>query len=201
MIALGPSGERESRTLRDDLETDGRPAWPSVTLSMDSVIKHTAGGIPRSGKSCSGAHTLVEVITVVMILSILACVAIPRFSLGAVWKTQARATALQIMTDLRRARSHAILHAAENPDGFALVMNGPPGQYSSYQVIDLRDSTVIADYDIPPNVRCSGGGHFEFGPLGNLKDGSDTELRVSVEDRRRIVSVVPATGMVRCTEQ
>lgn len=162
---------------------------------------HTAGVIPGPGKSCLRAHTLVEVITVVMILSVLACVVVPRFSMGAVWKTQARATALQIMTDLRRARSHAILHAAENPDGFALVMNGPPGRYRSYQVINLYDSTVIADYDIPQNVRCSGGGHFEFGPLGNLKEGSDTELRVSVDDRRRIISLVPATGMVRCTEQ
>lgn len=164
-------------------------------------MRHAGHKVPKGGGLRVGAHTLVEVITVILVLSILACVTIPRLNLGAVSKAEAEAVALQVMTDLRRARSHAILHAARNPDGFAVVMNGPPGHYSSYRIVDLQDSTVVADYDIPLKVHCSGGQRFEFGPLGNLRDGSDDELRVSAEGRIRIITVIPATGMVKCREQ
>jgi prepilin-type N-terminal cleavage/methylation domain-containing protein len=165
---------------------------------MDSDIKHTAGGIPRPGQSCPGGHTLVEVITVVMILSILACVAVPRLNFAAVVGARADAAVRQIATDLRRTRANAILHAAANPTGFALVMSGG-GPYDGYQIIDLHDSSVVAACEIPDGVRCSGGQRFEFGPLGNLRSGSDTELRITTEARTYLVEIAPATGAVKWT--
>ena len=167
-------------------------------LSMDSLMRHAAGGIPRRDTSRLGAHTLVEVITVVLILSILACVAVPRLNFAAVTGIRGDAAVRQIATDLRRTRANAILHAARNPTGFALVMSGG-GPYDGYQIVDLHDSTVIATCEIPDDVGCSGGNRFEFGPLGNVRGGSDTQLRITTDARTYLVEVVPATGAVKWT--
>lgn len=145
-------------------------------------------------------HTLVEVITVVLILSILACVAVPRLNLAAVTGVTTDTAVQRIVTDLRRARAHAILHAARNPTGFALIITGG-GPHRGYQIVDLRDSTVITDVDIPAGVRCSGGRRFEFGPLGNLRTGSDGDLRIVTDVRSYRVEIVPATGAVKWVRQ
>jgi hypothetical protein len=141
-------------------------------------------------------HTLAEAITVVLILSILACVAVPRLNWAAVTGVTADAFVRQITTDLRRTRADAILHAGRNPTGFALIVS-PEVPYHGYQIIDLRDATVVVARDLPPGVRCTGGKRFEFGPLGNLRAGSDTELHITTEARTYRVTVVPATGAVK----
>ncbi len=138
-------------------------------------------------------HTLVELVTIVLVLSFLACIAVPRFNLGAVWRTEADALVRQIVTDLRRTRTLAVLHAAGNPTGFALVV-----EHGGYQITDLQDSTVLVAREIPSTVKCKGGEQFEFGPLGNLREGSDTELRISTEGRNYTIEIVPATGAVKC---
>lgn len=141
-------------------------------------------------------HTLVEVITVVLIIGILACIAVPRFHSGAVLGARADGVAQQIATALRRTRSHAIADAARNPKGFALIITAS-APCSGYRIIDLHDSSVVASCSFPPGVRCSGGQRFEFGPLGNLRSGSDTRLHVSAEGKSYSVEVVPITGAVK----
>lgn len=141
-------------------------------------------------------HTLIECITVVLILSILALIAVPRLNLGATWAAQTDAAVRRLATDLRRTRMQAITHAADNPTGFALVMSGA-SPYGGYQIIDLHDSAVIASGEFAAAVRCTGGQHFDFGPLGNLKEGSDTQSRVYCEGRAYQLQIVPATGMVK----
>lgn len=145
-------------------------------------------------------HTLVEVITVVLILGILACIAVPRLNLAAATGARADAMVRQIATDLRRARANAILHAANNPMGFALVMSGE-GTYGGYRIIDLQDSSVVADCKIPAGVACCGGRRFEFGPLGDLRTGSDVELRITTDGRAYTVAIVRATGAVKWTRR
>jgi prepilin-type N-terminal cleavage/methylation domain-containing protein len=141
-------------------------------------------------------HTLVECITVVLILSILALVAVPRLNLGAVRGAQTDAATRQLATDLRRTRMQAIAEAAGNPAGFALVMSGA-SPYESYRIIDLQDSDVVASHELPAGVRCSDGQRFEFGPLGNLREGSDTQARVYSEGRAYQIQIAPATGAVK----
>jgi len=141
-------------------------------------------------------HTLVECITVVLILSILALVAIPRLNWGAVRGVQTDMAVRRLITDLRRTRMQAITHAADNPTGFALMMSGA-GPYHSYQIVSLHDSAVITSHDLPEDVRCAGGQRFEFGPLGNLKEGSDSQVQVYSEGRACRLQIVPATGMVK----
>jgi type II secretory pathway pseudopilin PulG len=142
-------------------------------------------------------HTLVEVIVIVSLLAILAVVAIPRLQWGAVTNTTAEATARKLLTDLRRARSHAILHAANIPEGCALRMTGS-SPYDRYEIVELDGSRVIDEHELSTAVRCTGGRLFEFGPLGQLKDGSDTQLAVSGDGKTFTVTVVPSTGMVTC---
>jgi prepilin-type N-terminal cleavage/methylation domain-containing protein len=143
---------------------------------------------------CRG-HTLVELVTVVLVISILACVAVPRLNFGAVWGARADALAERLATDLRHTRTLAVTHAAGSPEGFALVMNGSE-PYPSYQITDRHSHTVVTTCTIPAGVRCSGGRRFEFGPLGNLQTGSDTRLQIRTEGKTYRLEIVPATGAV-----
>ena len=140
-------------------------------------------------------HTLVEVVTVVLVLSILTCIAVPRLDFGAVWGVRADAVVQRLATDLRHTRALAITHAAGNPDGFVLVMRGVD-PYRSYDVIDRHDQTVVTTCHLPAGVQCHGGRWFEFGPLGNLQNGSDTRLGIRSEGKSYRLEIVPATGAV-----
>ena len=144
-------------------------------------------------------HTLVEVIVVVSLIAILAVVAVPRLQWGVVTDSKAEATARKLLTDLRRTRSHAILHAANTPEGCALRMTGS-GPYDGYTIVELGGSQRVDEHELSAAVRCTGGRLFEFGPLGQLKDGSDTQLAVSGDGKTFTLTVVPATGMVTCVK-
>ncbi len=144
---------------------------------------------------CHG-HTLVEVVTVVLVLPILTCIAVPRLDFGAVWGVRADAVVQRLATDLRHTRVLAITQAARNPDGFALVMQGAD-PYRSYQIIDRHDRTVVTTSNLPAGVRCGGGRRFEFGPLGNLQNGSDARLGIRTEGKSYRLEIVPATGAVQ----
>jgi prepilin-type N-terminal cleavage/methylation domain-containing protein len=144
---------------------------------------------PRHG------HTLVEVVIVVLVLSILTCIAVPRLDFGAVWGARADAVVQRLATDLRHTRTLAITHAAGNADGFVLVMQGVV-PYRSYQIIDRHDQTVVTTRNLPAGVQCRGGRWFEFGPLGNLQNGSDARLSVRTEGKSYRLEIVPATGAV-----
>jgi len=141
-------------------------------------------------------HTLVECITVVLILSALAFIAVPRLNWGAVRAVQTDAAVRQLATDLRRTRMYAIAHAADNPTGYALVMSGA-SPYHGYQIVNLQDSTAAATDNMPAGVHCTGRRSFEFGPLGNLTEGSDTQVRVHSANIAYRLEVVPATGTVK----
>lgn len=143
------------------------------------------------------AHTLVELIIIVVILGAVAFIAVPRLQFGAVYRKQADTVAKKIVTDLRRARRLAISDAASNTDGFALNRTG-----STYEIVDLSDSTTIPNgtFSIDSKISCSGGTSFRFGPLGNLKTGSDSQLTVSASGKTFTISITPATGMIQCTE-
>jgi len=143
-------------------------------------------------------HSLSEIVVVVLIIGVLACVAVPRLQWGAVDRTNADVVARKLATDIRRARATALLEAAQHPSGFAAVMTGPAGQYTGYQIVNLQDSTVVESHEIPASVRCTGGGRFAFGPLGNLTDGSDTTLQVSAGGKVCTITIVRATGTVKC---
>jgi Tfp pilus assembly protein FimT len=141
------------------------------------------------------AHTLVELIVIVVILGALAFIAIPRLRFAALYRKQADTVARKIVTDLRRARQLAISNAATNPNGFALNRTG-----LTYQIVDGNGTPIPnGTFSIDPKITCSGGTAFQFGPLGNLT-GSDSQLAVSANGKIFTISITPATGMIQCTE-
>ncbi len=145
------------------------------------------------------AFSLVELILVVIFLGILAAISMPRFSFSAISKQKADGQARKIVTDLRHTRTLAISDAANNTSGFTLNMVGP-APYTAYEIINLDTSTTVDSHNINSAVSCTGGANFGFGPLGNLLSGSDTELSVSAPGKTFTITIIPATGMVRCAE-
>ncbi|MBN1392530.1 MAG: hypothetical protein JW947_06985 [Sedimentisphaerales bacterium] len=145
----------------------------------------------------TNAHTLIELIVIIAMLGALAFIAIPRLRFSAVHRKQADTDARKIVTDLRRARQLAISDAATNTDGFALNRAS-----SNFQIVNLSNGAVVPNsaFSVNPKVSCAGGTAFQFGPLGNLKTGSDSQLTVSAEGKDFTISITPATGSIKCTE-
>jgi len=144
-------------------------------------------------------YTVAELVVVVLILGVLTYVAVPRLPFTARKRSLAESTAWKIVTDLRRTRSLAILHAATNPQGYALDVQRR-GRGTAYQIVNLSNSRIIDSHVVNQSVLCEGGPRFEFSPLGALKDGSDRALEVSAEDHTFAIAVIPATGMVKCVQ-
>lgn len=145
------------------------------------------------------AHTLVELIVVVAILAALALVAVPRLQFGALRRTQASTVARKIVTDLRLTRRLAISDAATNSKGFELAMVGS-GSYTGYEIENADTKETVASHTIDSGIACSGDNKFGFGPLGDLSDQGHTQLTVSAEGRTFTITIVPATGIVKCVE-
>ena len=139
-------------------------------------------------------QSLTELAVVLVIMGIMAMVVIPRFSLSAVGEKKAEVFAGKMVTDLRRARRLSISDAANNSAGYELSVQG-----AGYEIKDLGDDSVVDSHVIDSGVSCSAG-VFGFGPFGNLLSGSDASLSISSGGRSFTVSVVSATGMVKCVE-
>ena len=145
------------------------------------------------------AYSLVELIIIVIFLGIIAAIAVPRLNFSATSKYKAQTIARKIVTDLRRTRRLAISNAADNTAGFALNMTGS-SPYSGYEIENLKTSETVDTHTIDSNINCTGGASFQFGPLGNLKTGSDTQLTVSASGKTLTITITTATGMVKCSE-
>jgi len=145
------------------------------------------------------AFTLIELIIVVMFVGILAAVTVPRLNFSAVSKQKADAAAMKIVTDLRRVRRLAISDAATNTAGFALKMTGS-APFAGYEIENLDTEATVDSHTIDSGITCAGGSEFDFGPLGNLLDGSDTQITVSASGRTFTITITTATGMIKCTE-
>lgn len=145
------------------------------------------------------AYTYVELLVVVMIVGILTAVAIPRLQFGLVHRSKVEAAAWKIVTDLRRARSLAITNAATKPDGYGLNIKTTGGD-SSYEIIDLATSDVVDSHTLDPSIIHTGRQSLQFNSFGALKDGSDSSVNLSTTNKTYTISVIAATGMVKCVE-
>lgn len=143
--------------------------------------------------------TLVELVLLVLFIGAFAVISVPRLNFSAVSRQKADVTARKIVTDLRRARRMAISDAAGNTAGYALNMTGS-SPYAGYEIENLDTEATVDSHTIDSDVSCTGGSAFNFGPLGNLLVGSDTQLTVSASGRSFTITLTSATGMARCTE-
>ncbi len=145
------------------------------------------------------AFSLAELVVIVLILAVMAVVAVPRMQFATLRRQKADAAARKIATDLKLTRRLAICNAAVNVDGYGLSMSGS-SPYNGYEIENLNTSEIVDSYSIDSDVSCTGGKRFKFGPLGNLLAGSDTQLTVSAEGKSFTVTVVSATGAVKCID-
>ena len=143
------------------------------------------------------AHTLAELVVVVMILGIMAGIAIPRLQFQAVQKKKLEAATLKMVADLRRCRSMALRDAATNAKGFALQRIGNP--WTGYQIDDLDSHATVDSITLDSSITATGDNKYEFGPLGNLSAGSGV-ITLSADGKSYTISFVAATGAVSCVE-
>jgi len=144
----------------------------------------------------SNAHTLVELIIIVVMLAVVAFIAIPRLQFSTLYRKQADTVARKIVTDLRRTRELAISNAATDPNGYAISRTG-----LTYQIVDGNGTPISnGTFSIDPNISCSGGTNFRFGPLGNLTVYDSNQLTVSSQGKIFTISITSATGMIKCTQ-
>jgi Tfp pilus assembly protein FimT len=144
------------------------------------------------------AYSLIEAIIVVAIIGALAFIAVPRLNFAGLYKKQAHEIAKQITTDLRRTRTMAIINAATNSTGYSLRMTGS-SPYTGYQIVNDSNSAVIDTLTIDSHISSSGGPNFLFGPLGNLRSGSNSSLTVTAEGKTYTVTLISGTGIVQCS--
>jgi len=144
------------------------------------------------------AFTLVEAIIVLVFVGILAVIAVPRLNFANISRHKADTTARKIVTDLRRTRRLAISDAANNTAGFSLNILGatPYG----YEIKNLDGGATLDSHTLDSEVSCAGGTKFEFSPLGSLKAGSDTQLTVSSGGKTFTITIISATGAIKCVE-
>ena len=148
------------------------------------------------------AFSLVELILIVAFLGIFAAIAVPRLNFAIISKQKAETVASKIVTDLRLTRRLAISDAANNTLGYKLQMV-TPAPYTSYTIVDCNPPPTTVDshtIDSDVSVTCPVQPLFRFGPLGNLKSGSATEITVSAEGRSFTITLNSATGTVKCVE-
>jgi prepilin-type N-terminal cleavage/methylation domain-containing protein len=143
--------------------------------------------------------TLVELIIVVLIIGVMAFVAVPRMELSTITAGKAQAAAQKITTAIRYTRSLAIANAAINTQGFSLNMTGSDS-YTGYQIVNLNTNQVVETGSIGQNVSCTGANDFRFGPLGNRLQDTDS-LTVGAGGKIFSITVISATGMIRCEQQ
>jgi len=149
-------------------------------------------------KSQSKGFSVVELLIVVIFIGVLAAIAVPRLNFAAITKQKADTVARKMVTDLRRTRTLAISDAANNTQGYRLDMTGS-SPYAGYTIENIDTSAVIDTHTISSDIACTGGSAFDFGPLGNLQSAS-TQLTFTVTGKSFTIDIIPATGMVKCTE-
>ncbi|MHC4192772.1 MAG: pilus assembly FimT family protein [Planctomycetota bacterium] len=150
---------------------------------------------PANGKGFSW----IELIIAVAVIGACAAIVVPRLNYALVSKSKAETTARKIVTDLRRTRSLAISEAATNSDGYGLTMVGT-GPYTRYDIRNEDTDAIVDSHVIDASIVCNGGQQFIFGRLGNLKAASDNQLSVSGGGKNFTISIVRATGSIKCSE-
>jgi len=145
-------------------------------------------------------YSLAELIIIVMFLGILAAIAVPRLNFAIISRQKADTVARKMVTDLRRTRRLAISDAANNSKGYELKMVGSV-PYNEYEIENL-DTYETVDSHTTDNVTisCPTGNEFRFGPLGELTSGSGDELTISAEGKSFTITIIPATGAIKCVE-
>jgi len=145
------------------------------------------------------AYSLAELILVVMFIGILAAIAVPRINFAIISKQKVDTVAETILTDMRRTRRLAISDAATNTTGFEMRLTGS-NPYTGYEIWNRQTSTLVDSHSFDSDITCTADSkYFRFGPMGNAV-ASGTTIKISSGGRSLAITLVSATGMVKCDE-
>lgn len=152
-------------------------------------------------KEKKAAFSLVELILIVAFIGIFAVITVPRLNFAIISKQKADTFARKIVTDLRLTRRLAISDAANNTKGFELKIVGVP-PYDTYEIenVDTKATVASHTFDSDVSISCPTGKRFIYGPLGNMESGSAGGLTISAGGRSFTITIIPATGTVKCVE-
>lgn len=150
-------------------------------------------------KQKRAAFSMLELVLIAIFLGVFAVIAVPRLNYAAISKQKAESTARKIVADLRLTRRLAINDAANNSEGFKLQMIGS-APYTQYKIVNDDTEEITRTYTIDSKVSCTGGNRFAFAPLGNLVPPSDNQITVAAEGKSFTITIIRATGIVKCTE-
>ncbi len=143
--------------------------------------------------------SFVEMLMIVAVIGIIAVITVPKLNLAVISKCKAEATAKKIVTDLRRVRGLAISNAVNNTQGFSLKLLGS-GPYTGYEIVNLDTAATVDSHTIDQEVTVNGTtNEFDFGSLGNLTS-TYTQITVSAEGKTFTITIIRATGTVKCVE-
>jgi Tfp pilus assembly protein FimT len=148
-------------------------------------------------------------------MAILGSIAIPCVNSPMLPQEAAQSTAERLARHLRLARTLAVLHGSDNPDGYALMFLGPGGdRYSSYTIVDQSDGRQLPNIGIvstqvySTKVTCNSsvkGVEYYFSPQGDVdifdtigaKAHGDPILEVSGGGALYTIHITEGTGHVQ----
>lgn len=132
--------------------------------------------------------TLMEVLTVVILLGILALIAVPRFANA---KKLSYTTARELVGDLRNTRSLAINTGVMH----YLKLFPPEGPYTEYKIFDSSNNQIGNTQAIPNEVTCTASTDtFSFNYLGSCNNGTDASITFEGEGETYTVQITGFTG-------
>jgi len=147
------------------------------------------------------AHTLAELVLVLVIMGALTAVAIPRLSFRAVQHKKLVGAAYKLMADLRRTRSLALRDAAAHNLGYRLEMVGA-SPYTEYRIEEANTEAEVdrISVDSSITVTASPTSSFVFSPIGDMTSGGNSQIDLSAEGKSFTLTFVLETGAVLCVE-
>jgi prepilin-type N-terminal cleavage/methylation domain-containing protein len=151
--------------------------------------------------------TLIEVLTAVILLAVMAAVVIPRYRVDYTTKRRIKNAILQIASNIRYARRLAVTDI--DASNYIIRFDFDDQTYGIYRVTmqwgwwnwQGQEDLIGELKPIPSEITPSGQSSFQFSQLGNADYSGSGVLTLTGPSHIYTISVIKATGEIAITEQ